>query len=91
MSTTTLDKAGRIVIPKDLRDELRLEPGDALEVGSDGERLTLRPVRSASPLRKEQGVWVFRSGKRVLAAETDRLLEDLRYQRAGTDRRGSRG
>jgi AbrB family looped-hinge helix DNA binding protein len=39
----TLDKAGRIILPKPLRDELRLEAGDTLEVESSGEEITLRP------------------------------------------------
>jgi len=39
----TLDKAGRVVIPKTLRDELHLEPGDTLELEAEGERVTLRP------------------------------------------------
>jgi AbrB family looped-hinge helix DNA binding protein len=33
----TLDKAGRVVIPKPLRDELNLEPGDALQLEAEGE------------------------------------------------------
>jgi len=61
-TNVTLDGAGRIVIPKDLRDVLRLAPVDTLSVESDGERVTLRPVRSESAMRKEHGVWVFRSG-----------------------------
>jgi AbrB family looped-hinge helix DNA binding protein len=77
----TLDKAGRVVIPKTLRDELRLAPGDTLALESDGERVTLRPVRSASALRKEQGIWVFRSGRKLSAEETDQLLENLRQER----------
>jgi AbrB family looped-hinge helix DNA binding protein len=77
----TLDKAGRIVIPKTLRDELRLAPGDTLALESDGERMTLRPVRSASALRKEQGIWVFRSGRKLSAEETDQVLENLRQER----------
>jgi AbrB family looped-hinge helix DNA binding protein len=80
-TTVTLDKAGRVVIPKTLRDELRLEPGDSLELESEGERVTLRPVRSASPLRKERGVWVFCSGKKLPAAVTDKTLRDIREQR----------
>jgi hypothetical protein len=40
--------------------------------------LTLRPVRSGSPLRKEQGVWVFRSGKRISAAATGQVLQEQR-------------
>ncbi len=45
-STVTLDKAGRVVIPKIVREELHLEPGDALHLECEGERVTLRPVRS---------------------------------------------
>jgi AbrB family looped-hinge helix DNA binding protein len=80
-TTVTLDKAGRVVIPKTLRDELRLEAGDSLELESEGERVTLRPVRSESPLRKERGVWVFHSGKKLSAAGTDKALRDIREQR----------
>ena len=40
-----IDKAGRVVIPKPLREELHLEPGDSLEMESAGEQITLRPVR----------------------------------------------
>ena len=80
-TTVTLDKAGRVVIPKSLRDELHLEAGDALSLESEGERVTLRPVRSASPLRREHGVWVFRGSKRLSAAATDQVLRALREQR----------
>jgi AbrB family looped-hinge helix DNA binding protein len=80
-TTVTLDKAGRVVIPKPLRDALRLAPGDELVLESDGDRVTLRPVRSASALRKEHGIWVFRSGRKLTAAETDSALESLRQQR----------
>ena len=76
----TIDSAGRVVIPKTLRDELRLAPGDTLALESDGERLTLRPVRSGSALHKEHGIWVFRSGRKISAEETDRALEDLRQE-----------
>ena len=59
----TIDRAGRIVLPKPLRDELQLSPGDALEVDKLGEEITLRPVRGSGPLRKKRGVWVFRTGE----------------------------
>jgi AbrB family looped-hinge helix DNA binding protein len=77
-----LDNAGRIVIPKALRDTLGLVAGDVLALESDGERITLRPVRSGSRMRKEQGVWVFRSGRAISASETDTVLEALRDERA---------
>ena len=55
----TLDKAGRVVLPKPLRDRLQLAPGDTLHLESEGERITLRPVRQSVMLKKELGVWVY--------------------------------
>jgi AbrB family looped-hinge helix DNA binding protein len=82
MSTTmTLDKAGRVVIPKNLRDELRLAPGDSLAIESDGENMLLRPIRSSSVLRKKRGIWVFYGEQKISSSETDRALESLRHER----------
>jgi AbrB family looped-hinge helix DNA binding protein len=86
-STVTLDKAGRVVIPKTMRDELHLESGDTLELGCEGETVTLRPMRSSTPLRKERGVWVFRTGERLPAAAADAALRESRGQR-DRDNRG---
>ncbi len=76
-----VDKAGRVVIPKLLREELHLGPGDSLHLESAGDQITLRPVRGSTPLRKEDGIWVFRTGKRIPAVATDKLLDDLRAER----------
>ena len=89
-TTVTLDKAGRVVIPKTLRDELHLEPGDTLELKSEGERVTLRPVRSATPLRKERGIWVFRTGRKIPATITDRVLSEGRERHDHGNRGGGR-
>ena len=77
----TMDSAGRIVLPKPIRKELDIGPGDLLELESAGERITLRPVRGGGPLAKEKGVWVFRIGKPLAASVTDDLLEQIREQR----------
>jgi AbrB family looped-hinge helix DNA binding protein len=58
-SKLTLDKAGRVMIPKPLRQQLRLGPGDALQLESEGEQITLRPIRPKALLKKERGVWVY--------------------------------
>jgi AbrB family looped-hinge helix DNA binding protein len=50
----TIDSAGRVVLPKPLRKELDIGPGDLLELESVGERITLRPVRGGAPLAKEK-------------------------------------
>jgi len=55
----TLDRAGRVLIPKARRKELHLGPGDALRLDSEDEQIILRPVRPKALLKKEQGVWVY--------------------------------
>jgi AbrB family looped-hinge helix DNA binding protein len=75
-----LDKAGRVVLPKPLRDEMQLAPGDTLQLETEGERITLRPVRSKVMLKKELGVWVYQ-GKPADASISD-LLEREREKRA---------
>src|SRR5579863_2655460 len=77
----TLDKAGRIVLPKPLRDELRLEAGDTLEVESSGEEITLRPMRGNAQLRKKRGVWVYRAGEPLTQAIVDKTARQVRQER----------
>jgi AbrB family looped-hinge helix DNA binding protein len=80
-TTIRLDSAGRVVIPKMVRDELQLEPGDSLELESEGTSVILRPTRTTTPLHKERGVWVFRSGGRLSAAAAGKALFESRGQR----------
>jgi AbrB family looped-hinge helix DNA binding protein len=77
----TLDKAGRIVLPKPLRDELRLEAGDTLEVESSSDVITLRPTRGNAQLRKKRGIWVYRSGEPLSQAAVDKTVEEVRRER----------
>ena len=80
-SKVTLDRAGRVVLPKTLRDELHLSPGDTLDLTVKGDEVTLRPRRGATPLQKERGVWVFRTGEPLAAGETEETLRNIRSQR----------
>jgi AbrB family looped-hinge helix DNA binding protein len=76
-----IDKAGRVVIPKPLRDQLHLEAGDELELEATGEQITLRPARGTGPLITEHGVWVFRVGQALSASSTDQMLQQIREER----------
>jgi len=80
-SKVTLDRAGRVVLPKTLRDELHLSPGDTLDLTVKGDEVTLRPRRGATPLQKERGVWVFRTDEPLTAGETEETLRNIRAQR----------
>jgi hypothetical protein len=68
-------------LPKTVRDELRLAPGDPLDLTLEGEQVIRRPRRPVSPLHKERGVWVFRAGEPLTAAETRNTLRNIRKQR----------
>ena len=77
----TLDRAGRVVLPKRLRDELQLSPGDILDLTVEGDEVTLRPRRSSTPMRKKDGIWVFSTGKPMASDETTEALRQLRAER----------
>jgi AbrB family looped-hinge helix DNA binding protein len=80
-STLTIDKAGRIVLPKPLRDELQLEAGDSLEVNTKGEEITLRPIRGNSPLKKKNGVWVLQAGQPLSEDAVNKTMSEVRRDR----------
>ena len=75
MRVISLDKAGRVALPKDLRDRLGLRPGDELSVEGTGEQIVLRAVRAQAPLKKERGVWVYQGARK--AERSKKSLPDV--------------
>ena len=71
---TTIDKAGRVVVPKSLRDELGLEGGTRLEIRLRDGRIEIEPV--ATPMK------LVRRGGRLVATTDEPLprldAEDVR-------------
>ena len=49
---TTIDNAGRVVIPKELRAALNLIGGDEVEITLEGERIELTPAFRKVQLRR---------------------------------------
>jgi AbrB family looped-hinge helix DNA binding protein len=78
---TTIDKAGRLVIPKSIRRTLHLHPGDEVQLESSEDQLTLTPVHAKPALRKEKGVWVFHSETSAKGVSIPELIDDVREQR----------
>ena len=78
---TTIDRAGRVVIPKSLRDALRLTDGAAVEIRLEEGRILLEPAPVTKKvvdgphgvvLRADEGV------PRLTVDEVRVVLEDLR-------------
>lgn len=56
---TSVDRFGRVVIPKELRDRLGLTPGAPLELEAAEDRLELRLVGESATTLLDGGVLVF--------------------------------
>ncbi|HEX4784048.1 MAG TPA: AbrB/MazE/SpoVT family DNA-binding domain-containing protein [Candidatus Sulfotelmatobacter sp.] len=80
-TTLTVDKAGRVVLPKPVRDELQLAAGDSLELESSEDQIVLRPVRGTAGLRKKQGIWVLDVDEPLTVESVNRTIRDIRRQR----------
>ena len=55
---TTIDKAGRLVVPKRLRDQFHLLPGTEIEITADRDGIRIRPRDSEPSLIREHGFLV---------------------------------
>lgn len=43
MAVTTLTSKGQMTLPKEVRDDLQLEPGDKIDIVKQGDTYVLRP------------------------------------------------
>ena len=71
---STIDKAGRLVIPKALRDSLGLVPGE-VEVTADGAGLHIEPIAD-DRLQDEDGLLVIPAGGTAVDDDLVRTLRD---------------
>src|SRR5436309_16124049 len=91
VTTLTLDKTGRLVLPKPVRDELQLRPGDSRELESSEERIVLRPARGNARIRKKQGIWAFPAGAALSPVVVPETIRRVRDEHAGKDLRETQG
>jgi AbrB family looped-hinge helix DNA binding protein len=84
-TTLIIDKSGRLVIPKPVREALGLRPGDRLELRRQGSDLILSANQPKPVLHKEQGIWVYRSGEQATVPIQELVNEDR--ARRGTELR----
>lgn len=82
IATVEIDKLGRLVVPKQAREALHLQPGDKLELRVCEESLILQSVRSPRGLYEEDGLLVFDGGGGPDTTEIPELIRELRQRRA---------
>lgn len=71
----SVDNAGRLVLPKQIREDLAIHPGDQLKIAVEGDHVTLRPERQKAGFIKKGEVLVFSTGG--TGTLTDDALESI--------------
>ena len=84
-SMVPIDQAGRIVLPKDVRQELAIKPGDTFKVSIHGSSVTLTPNKeTVGFVRKGQALVFSTTGQDTLSQETvSHIVEESRDERHG--------
>jgi len=82
-----MDNAGRITLPKPVRDKLQLSAGDSMALEVSGNHILLRPAGTGR-MRKVHGVWVLHTGvgplvPRWSGERSTKWAENARERRSG--------
>jgi AbrB family looped-hinge helix DNA binding protein len=75
-TTIEIDKAGRIVVPKQIRDTLHLTPGTKLNINIEGNQIILRHEAKPRGLYRKRGMLVYDSGRPVPPDAVDWVKQD---------------
>lgn len=76
----TIDKAGRVVIPKSLRERHNMYPGASMEIESGPEGVLIRTMTTGSSLIRKEGVLIHH-GSDTLYLDPADLVNREREQR----------
>jgi AbrB family looped-hinge helix DNA binding protein len=77
----TIDRAGRLVIPRPLRDRIGLAHGGEVELELDGAAVRIEPV-SGRALKEVDGLLVIpATGQRLTGAAVRELIDADRHER----------
>ena len=89
----SIDQTGRIVLPKDVRQELAIKPGDMLKLSIHESSVILTPNREATGfIRKGKALVFSAADERTLSQETvNEILEQSRIEYHEPSLEGLRG
>ena len=77
----SIDKFGRVVIPKKLREHLGVGMSMKVEVKETPDGILLKPVRRQSGLMMKDGILILRGGGDNSHINLDTLVDDEREER----------
>ena len=78
-----IDSAGRVVLPKKVRERLRLHGGDTLSLEVNGDTIQLQPQQAKTQLKRVNGVLVLVSelalteGRDIVAEAREERIEEI--------------
>jgi AbrB family looped-hinge helix DNA binding protein len=78
---TTIDKAGRLVIPRQLRDRIGLSGGGEVELELDGAAVRIEPVSGVELKEVGQLLVIPATGTPMTAAAVQELIDAERHAR----------
>ncbi len=82
-----VDKSGRIVVPKRLRDHLGIQAEAELELTAQSGGIFMRVVDEDPALVKIDGLWVHRGSVRP-EADWEHVIQDIRDERIASVLKG---
>lgn len=75
-------QAGRVVLPKEIRDRMGIREGTEFEVEEREEAILLKPVRKEATLIKKNGLFVIKAtGKKLPKDIVLKTIEKVREER----------
>ena len=74
----TLDKFGRVLIPKKFRKHLGITTNTSINIVDDGKRIIIEPIKNDEPLNEKNGLLIF-TGK--LQSDPEQQLKTNRSSR----------
>lgn len=78
MLEAVVDKFGRVVIPKQVRDDLGLKPGSVLQIEEAEQEVIMKPLHAEPKLINKGGVLVFSGTATGDIAEAVRVYREKR-------------
>jgi AbrB family looped-hinge helix DNA binding protein len=78
---TTIDKAGRVVIPRAIRERAGLGAGGEVEIELDGSIIRLEPVAGTEVIQDGRFLIIPPTGSPLTGAQVRSLIDADRHQR----------